>query len=78
MAGTGDAHLRADGDIVLRVDDLVVEFPIGRQQSVSAVAGISFDVARGETLGIVGESGCGKTTPGCRPRSCAGPAPGSR
>jgi peptide/nickel transport system ATP-binding protein len=64
MAGTGTAHLRHDGDIVLRVQDLVVEFPIGRSNTVSAVAGISFDVARGETLGIVGESGCGKSTTG--------------
>jgi peptide/nickel transport system ATP-binding protein len=66
MAGTGKAHLRDDDDdIVLRVDDLVVDFPIGRTGlTVSAVAGISLDVKRGETLGIVGESGCGKTTTG--------------
>jgi len=66
MAGTGKAHLRdLGGDGLLRVEELVVDFPLGRTGlTVSAVAGISFDVRRGETLGIVGESGCGKTTTG--------------
>ena len=66
MAGTGTASLRpVDDDTVLRVENLVVEFPIGRTGLiVSAVSGISLDVRRGETLGIVGESGCGKTTTG--------------
>src|SRR4051812_1355332 len=67
MAGTGKAHLRsdADGDVLLRVEDLVVEFPVGRTGlKVNAVSGISLDVLRGETLGLVGESGCGKSTTG--------------
>src|SRR4051812_37044048 len=67
MAGTGKAHLRsdADGDVLLRVEDLVVEFPVGRTGlKVNAVSGISLDVLRGETLGVVGESGCGKSTTG--------------
>lgn len=62
MAGSGHAHLRDDA--ILRVDDLVVEFDGPRRSVVRAVSGVSFDLRRGETLGIVGESGCGKTTTG--------------
>lgn len=65
MAGTGTAHLRPQGDALLRVDNLVVEFPIGSTGlKVNAVSNISFDVLAGETLGLVGESGCGKSTTG--------------
>ncbi len=65
MAGTGKAHLRGSDDVILRVEDLVMEFPVGHTGlKVHAVSGISFDVLRGETLGIVGESGCGKSTTG--------------
>ncbi|GAA1733071.1 oligopeptide/dipeptide ABC transporter ATP-binding protein [Nonomuraea bangladeshensis] len=63
MAGSGNAHLRPRDEVLLRVEDLVVEFPAGRAgRTVSAVAGVSFDLRRGETLGIVGESGCGKSS----------------
>ncbi|HEV3266619.1 MAG TPA: oligopeptide/dipeptide ABC transporter ATP-binding protein [Acidimicrobiales bacterium] len=50
-------------DLVLQVEHLVVEFRSGRQR-VQAVTDISFEVRKGETLGLVGESGCGKTTTG--------------
>jgi peptide/nickel transport system ATP-binding protein len=63
MAGTGTAHLRDDGDVLLRIEDLVVEFAT-RGGTVHAVSGISLDVREGETLGLVGESGCGKSTTG--------------
>jgi peptide/nickel transport system ATP-binding protein len=63
MAGTGKAHLRGEG-AVLTVEDLTVEFPVGGGRKVHAVSGISIDLMPGETLGIVGESGCGKSTTG--------------
>ena len=64
MAGSGKAHMRPDGDRILTVEDLTVEFKVGKNKVVKAVSGVSFDLIRGETLAVVGESGCGKSTLG--------------
>jgi peptide/nickel transport system ATP-binding protein len=62
MAGSGKAHLRPAEEVLIQAQDLVVEFPAAGKNTVKAVSGISLDVKAGETLGLVGESGCGKST----------------
>ncbi len=58
-----------DSTVLLRVEDLAVHFPVTegvlfekQVGSVKAVDGVSFELMRGETFGLVGESGCGKST----------------
>ena len=62
MAGSGKAHLRPADEVLVQVEDLVVEFRAAGKRTVKAVSGISLDIKTGETLGLVGESGCGKST----------------
>lgn len=76
MAGTGKAHLRSDQNPLVQVEELVVEFPAGGDAVVHAVSGISLDILEGETLGIVGESGCGKSTTGRAIMQLPGPTSG--
>jgi oligopeptide/dipeptide ABC transporter ATP-binding protein len=69
-AGVLEAERRASAGPVLVAENLVKEFPIRagllkrRIGTVQAVSGVSFSVGQGQTLGIVGESGCGKSTTG--------------
>ncbi len=62
--------MSTNNDILLTIEDLKMHFPIYkgviRRQvgAVHAVDGVSFSIKRGETLGLVGESGCGKSTTG--------------
>ena len=58
-------------DVLVSVQDLQMYFPVRsgvifqkKVADIKAVDGVSFDIRRGETLGLVGESGCGKTTTG--------------
>ncbi len=66
-----EAAPAGDGGELLRLDHLVKDFPVTagavmqrRIGTVSAVAGVSFAIPAGQTFGLVGESGCGKTTIG--------------
>ncbi len=70
-AGAASAQATSQNDVLLTVSNLKMHFPITRGiilqrqvGSIKAVDGITFDLMRGETLGLVGESGCGKSTTG--------------
>ncbi|WP_226676287.1 ABC transporter ATP-binding protein [Mesobacillus jeotgali] len=53
-----------ENEVLLSVRDLKKHFTMGKNEILKAVDGISFDIYKGETFGLVGESGCGKSTAG--------------
>ncbi|MFQ3545478.1 dipeptide ABC transporter ATP-binding protein [Halobacillus rhizosphaerae] len=53
-----------DKQKTLEVKNLKKYFPVGKGKTLKAVDGVSFDIYQGETFGLVGESGCGKSTTG--------------
>ena len=63
MTATG-ANGSANGRALLEVFDLKKYFRVGRGTTLKAVDGISLEIKKGETFGLVGESGCGKSTVG--------------
>ncbi|HYE81790.1 MAG TPA: oligopeptide/dipeptide ABC transporter ATP-binding protein [Clostridia bacterium] len=54
----------SDNSVLVEVRNLKKYFQVGNNQILKAVDGLSFSINRGETLGLVGESGCGKSTTG--------------
>ncbi|MBH77194.1 MAG: peptide ABC transporter substrate-binding protein [Dehalococcoidia bacterium] len=71
QASTAEETASTETEALLEVEDLEVYFPVTaglvfqrRVADVKAVDGVTFNVKRGETLGLVGESGCGKSTTG--------------
>lgn len=67
----------ASQDNILEVRDLCQYFPLNEGSTLKAVDRVSFDVARGEILGLVGESGCGKTTLGRTVKQIYAPTSGT-
>ncbi len=65
---TTNRRFPSDDDVLVRITNLVKHFPVrsgsfrGQREVVHAVDGVSLTIRRGETLGLVGETGCGKST----------------
>jgi oligopeptide transport system ATP-binding protein len=55
---------KSQKEVLIKVRDLKKHFKVGPKAILKAVDGVNFDIYKGETLGLVGESGCGKTTCG--------------
>jgi oligopeptide/dipeptide ABC transporter ATP-binding protein len=62
VTGSAGAGPTSDAPSALRLRSLSVSFPLGHRRRLVAVEDVSVELAKGESLGLVGESGCGKTT----------------
>ncbi len=61
---------------LISIQDLCIDFRLNAKQTLHAVSHVSLDIAQGETVGLVGESGCGKTTLGRAVKGMYPPASG--
>lgn len=60
----GNPETKIDPQVLLKVEHLCQYFKMGAGQELRAVDDVSFEIRKGEVFGLVGESGCGKTTTG--------------
>lgn len=70
-------EILAKKEVLLDIDNLKIHFDVGGPDKLKAVDGITFKIYKGETFGLVGESGCGKTTAGKATLGHYKPAEGS-
>ena len=59
-----EQNAQKEREKILEIKNLCMEFPAGKKKTVKALNNVTFDIYKGENFGLVGESGCGKTTLG--------------
>lgn len=59
-----EQNAQKEREKILEIKNLCMEFPAGKKKAVKALNNVTFDIYKGENFGLVGESGCGKTTLG--------------
>ena len=57
-----EQNAQKEREKILEIKNLSMEFPAGKKKTVKALNNVTFDIYKGENFGLVGESGCGKTT----------------
>ena len=59
-----EQNAQKEREKIIEIKNLCMEFPAGKKKTVKALNNVTFDIYKGENFGLVGESGCGKTTLG--------------